>query len=332
MKLTIQHKIVIGHIIYWGIYILKSLVFWSENFPDLKTALINTFFLAVPVYLNYFILAPKLLYKSLKPRGFFFFSLWLIIYFGSHMLSLHGGLERFFVPGETFWNPMKGEWSMILFFNTGTFSTGSRLLADWFINQKYSRNLEIRKNEVAIQHFKSSLNPSFVNETLSILISRSLRSPKSINNQLVRLADVLRHTNYESQKNKISSFLEINVLKQYIQLQNNNFHKFQIRFIEEVFNPIDIPPNLLLRIVQEWFELSKKNLEGFCTIKLTQNNNNLNFEFPLEHLSKEGKQELKSLLNDIHKVIQGFSFSVEDDNSTINIIFKVEANKGERID
>ena len=130
----------------------------------------------------------------------------------------------------------------------------------------YIRNLQLARDNVQLEldFLKAQVNPHFLFNTLNnlyglIILQRNDQSAETVS----RLSDFMRYTLHDSTEQEISLVKEINLIRNYIELE-----KLRLNYTKVVFeHSIDredysLPPLLFMPVVENAFKYSTDNNQG----------------------------------------------------------------------
>lgn len=170
-------------------------------------------------------------------------------------------------------------WDISLYFIIFIFTTSLfRLARGWFRLQE----IEKEKTLSELKALKSQINPHFLFNSLNSIYSLARKNSENVPAKIVQLSDLMRHIIYESDVDYISLEKEIEMVKNYIELQIlRTAEKDKINF--EIIGEIKgrkIAPLVFLPFVENSF---KHGLKGgskniFVEIKIEVAGSILNFE------------------------------------------------------
>ncbi|MGQ7870046.1 sensor histidine kinase [Sunxiuqinia sp. sy24] len=191
----------------------------------LRALILNTGF-ALGVYINLWVLIPKLL----KKKYYIFYTFWLLISMALASLIILG---LFYVLLH-FYRPRLFS---TYFFTTGFYigvSSLAKFLNDWIkmqdIELRYNK-VEREKLKAELNTLKAQINPHFLFNSLNNIYSLSLTNSKKTPEMILKLSDLMRHVLYESRENFISLQKEIEFIHNFIDLQRIRLSdKTDIRF------------------------------------------------------------------------------------------------------
>lgn len=220
---------ILGHILFWLVSIFLFTLFfylYEERLHFnllIKAFIINSGF-AISVYLNLYVLVPKLL----KQKNYIFYIFWLIV-----ILTLSSALIQllFIYPLHGLFKSTQQFTSFnsslhsAFFFATLAFIVATSLLKfinDWLslqdLNLKIAK-VEQQKLEAELKTLKGQLNPHFLFNSLNNIYSLALIKSDKVPDLILKLSDLMRHIIYESKENYISLEKEIEFVDNFIALQ-----------------------------------------------------------------------------------------------------------------
>ena len=183
-------------------------------------------------------------------------------------------------------------WDISLYFAIFMLATSLlRLARGWFRVQE----LENEKTLSELKALKSQVNPHFLFNSLNSIYSLARKESKEVPDKIIQLSDLMRHIIYDSDVDFISLEKEVEMVNNYIELQNlrtQKDNKIEFETVGEIRGK-KIAPLIFLPFVENSF---KHGLKGgakntFVKIKLEVSGKVLNFE--IEN-SKGKASELKN--------------------------------------
>nr|WP_321355942.1 histidine kinase [uncultured Draconibacterium sp.] len=169
-------------------------------------------------------------------------------------------------------------WDISLFFAIYLFiSSLLHLARGWF----RAEELEKEKSQAELKALKSQINPHFLFNSLNSIYSMARKESKEVPEKIVQLSDLMRHIIYESDADFIALEKEVEMLQNYIDMQNLRSGKSQIVFtIVGEIQGKKIAPLLFLPFVENSFKHGMKGgaNDAFVNIKVEVFGKVLNFE------------------------------------------------------
>ena len=265
-----KHR-VLSHILFWvAIYFVAC----AEDSYQYKEGwfLFNrvTYFalnLITQVAMAYFFTG-FIIPQFVKAKTYFLPAVWFlvgsyIICVVSRMINIHIHEPLSGVPPkafETVWEVCSNIPKLFYIYFIRNFSIAVvfvfiKLLFDQIDIQKRALSLERAKSETELKLLKAQLNPHFLFNTLNNIYSLSLQNSPSAPEAIARLSDILDHILYKCNKPYVPVSTEINLLKNYIELEKLRYdERLQVLFTTVVDDDADIAPLLILSIVENAFK------------------------------------------------------------------------------
>jgi len=221
----------VGHMAFWLASVLLMLFFlyFNENKVHLDheimiKAIIPNLGFALGVYINIYILIPRLL----KQKNYIFYIFWLIVLLTISSLTIQllliFPLRRILNFGEAF-NSFNTNLHSAYFFATliyVAFTSFLKFVKDWLSMQDLNLKLakiEHQKLEAELKTLKGQLNPHFLFNSLNNIYSLALIKSDKVPELILKLSDLMRHIIYESKENYISLDKELEFVTNFVALQ-----------------------------------------------------------------------------------------------------------------
>jgi sensor histidine kinase YesM len=214
--------------------------------------------LMIAVGVNSWLLIPSYLHKG----KYFLYVVWMVIdivaftYF-NHLLF--DKLIDYILPGYYFISYYEII-DLLKFFSAFiAITTLIQLATEWFQLQETRESmilLEKEKVNAELQALTNQVNPHFLFNSLSVLYSLALRESKDAPHAIMQLADILRYVIYDSTKSMVTLASEIDLIKNYIGLQQYRVHpSTRIEFRVEVPNPdVQVMAMTFLPLIENAFK------------------------------------------------------------------------------
>jgi two-component system, LytTR family, sensor kinase len=273
------------HIVLWmGIFLIPLLFIdwepgrirylWFQGFLLITVAI---FF-----YLNSFVLIPRF---YLKNRLFLFFLILLACFAVISILNYYYGLvldqhvflddhPRHHNPNYRFIAPL------LPFLLAFGISTSMRITNEWLKNEKQKKEMETEKLQSELAFLKSQVNPHFLFNILNNICSLARKKSDDTENAIIKLSQIMRYMMFDSKNEKVSLDLELEYLRNYIELQRMRISDtVRIDFsVEGSPETIQLEPLLLIPFVENAFKHGISYMtESWITIHLAVNSRELNF-------------------------------------------------------
>lgn len=303
------------HIIIWSIFFVLPLFviplsseYLLANNTRLTIYLINTVFLIIFFYLNFYIILPKL-YFSKK-------YLWFVISIFALLISF--GLITIFAAYSI--NPK----NLILERQTGLFRNYfSHFILIFVVSlllsyrERYKR-IEQEKIKAELDALKSQLNPHFLFNTLNDIYGLALTKSHKTADSISKLSLLMRYVLTKANSDKVLLQDEINHLQTFVELQKIRLtEKTKIKF--DVIGSIkskQIQPLLFINFVENAFKYGVSNeYETQINIQISLNDDVLNFNISNDKINRNSKISNNIGLENIRKRLN----MIYGDNSTLKI-------------
>ncbi|MBX2871251.1 MAG: histidine kinase [Saprospiraceae bacterium] len=276
------------HLLFWVIYLClwaaRDLAFHNNYMDNLRTNAITGWHYVPFIYFNLFYLVPKLLLKGRYTQYLLAIvpGILLVTYvsYRLHYWLFSSRIENTLEVAEFFrsWEGLAVILTevLILFALAMTLY----LLQQWYQKERYAKELEKQKLEAELNLLKSQVNPHFLFNSLNSIFVMMEKDRSKSKSMLLQLSDVLSHQLYQTQKRSVPLQLEVDNLKNYIELErtrHGDLAKVQVE-IQENLNGHLIAPMLLLPIVENAFKHSKSNSDYWINIGLGLEEHQLSFQ------------------------------------------------------
>ncbi|WP_310557146.1 histidine kinase [Flavobacterium sp.] len=162
------------------------------------------------------------------------------------------------------------------------------LFVKYFLDYKRTKDQETQlskeKVEVELKMLKAQLNPHFLFNTLNNIYSLSLDNSPKVPESIGKLSEILDHILYKCDSQLVSLNSEIELLKNYIELEKLRYDdRLQVVFETNVEADIQIPPLLLLSLVENAFKHGAGEDTGSPKIAIKISNSNAVFTFEISN-------------------------------------------------
>jgi hypothetical protein len=214
-------------------------------------------------FLAYFIV-PKFFYKQKYAEAFTYFLI------GAYIICVISRIEVVHLEEPFYGKPRNPKETMIeiltdipkliyvyffRIFSAAFIFMFLKLLKDQLVIQKRTLSLEKEKAETELKFLKAQLNPHFLFNTLNNIYSLSLTHSAATSESIGRLSEILDHILYRCNNLFVPLSSEINLLNNYIGLEKLRYdERLKVNFTTSIDHDIDIPPLILLSIVENAFK------------------------------------------------------------------------------
>jgi LytS/YehU family sensor histidine kinase len=180
------------------------------------------------VYLNWFFLIPLFLYKNRFLTYFLMLiSMLFILAIAQRYLVVYWGYPVLFPEWMTqpthplvFFRVVQ---VVVMIISPVAISTGIKIFLESFDQKSKAKQLEIENREAELKYLKAQINPNFLFNTLNNLYGLSIEKSKKTPGLILKLADFLNYSLYESRIEKIAVGREIQLLKNYVELESDRY-------------------------------------------------------------------------------------------------------------
>jgi two-component sensor histidine kinase len=326
------------HLAFWVLayYILLNLFAGSDTKQTIDYIYTGIFLctLFIPVAINLFLLIPKLLNNG-RFIAYCILILSSLFVFSFFNQLLFDRLIDLLLPGYYFISYYSYGDLLKFFAVFLVITTLLKLSKEWFELSKARQKitlLEKEKLDAELKALMNQVNPHFLFNSLNVLYSLAMKKKPETPDAIIRLSDILRYVIYESGKETVTLNSEIELLNNYLQLQQYRVDaSSKIEFVQDVTNgEIRIAPMLLLPLLENSFKHGVMGDTGdtFIRLKLSQQMNRINFTIvnnkgtsDEQSEQKAGGVGLENIRNRLKLMYpENHTFDVTDNDLT----FKVE--------
>lgn len=146
--------------------------------------------------------------------------------------------------------------SFSLFYNYLLYAVGLKAFKDLFTLKLRQNELEKENLRLEFDFLKARISPHFLFNTLNNIYSFSIISPTKVGDTILKLADLMRYSLYETNEERVPLSNELTFLTSYIELQRIR-HEEHVQILFEVAGQPGvhvIPPLLLIIFVENAFK------------------------------------------------------------------------------
>lgn len=149
-------------------------------------------------------------------------------------------------------------------------------------HRSYVRNLQLAQDNIQLElsFLKAQLNPHFLFNTLNNLYGLIIQERTDESAQTVsRLSDFMRYTLYDSIEKSVPLEKEVELIRNYIELEQLRLNQTKIEFKVETDDTVkNIPPLLFLPLIENAFKyVADYGPHNFIIIRMNLHNNQLEF-------------------------------------------------------
>ena len=272
---------ILQHILFWCLSFLILTNILKVSVEIKKIDLIYTAIFHIPivliVYLNLKLLFPVFLEKG----KYFLYSISVLALIslgaGFYIILFDNWIDHIF--SGYYFIAYYGFFDISLYFVIYIFvSSLLRLARGWFQLQE----LEKEKTVAELKALKSQVNPHFLFNSLNSIYSLARKNSPTVPEKVIQLSDLMRHVIYNSDDDFILLSKEVEMVRNYIELQNLRTpenEKIEIEVTGEVDGK-NVAPLIFLPFVENSFKHGLKSgaKNPFVKIKIEVIENDLIFD------------------------------------------------------
>ena len=141
-------------------------------------------------------------------------------------------------------------------------------------------SLSKEKSEAELKTLKAQLNPHFLFNTLNNIYSLSVVNSPKTSTSISKLSEILDHVLYRCNGKYVLLSSEIELLKNFIELEKLRYdERLKVNFTENIENDIEIPPLILLSLVENAFKHGAGEDSGSPEIDIDISSKGSKFQF-----------------------------------------------------
>ena len=176
-------------------------------------------------------------------------------------------------------------------------SISLRFIQKWQDDEKMKSEIEKEKISTELSYLKQQINPHFLFNAINSIYSLSLLKKPSTSDAILKLSSIIRYMLYETDKKFVTLNNEIQVIKDYIELQKLRLtEKVKLTFrVTGNTEPYSIIPLLLIPLIENAFKHGVDNVNNsFIDINIEIENGSLNLIIKNTIVSKPEKNANES--------------------------------------
>ena len=173
------------------------------------------------------------------------------------------------------------------------------LFAKYFLEYRKIKERDLslskEKSEAELKTLKAQLNPHFLFNTLNNIYSLSVINSPKTSTSISKLSEILDHVLYRCNGTYVLLSSEVELLKNFIELEKLRYdERLQVSLSEDIENDTEIPPLILLSLVENAFKHGAGEDSGSPKIDIHISNNQKEFIFKISNtISKEYQLNIK---------------------------------------
>jgi hypothetical protein len=175
-------------------------------------------------------------------------------------------------------NVVGGQYPLLSSISTVSNGTGLYFLHLWILRNITRKSKDLMNAEAELSFLKQQLNPHFLLNAMNNLYGESLSNPESVPERILNLSDMLRYQIEATKKEMVPLNQEVEFLRKYLQYYTFKDERLVVsqKYLGD-FNNIEIPPLLLLPLVENAVKFSATADHPFIEIELNVTHRNLVF-------------------------------------------------------
>lgn len=278
------------HVLFWGLSFLILTNILKVSVELKRIDLIYTFIFHVPIFLIVYLNLKLLFPIFLEKRRYFLYAVFVLalIALGAGFYTVLFDIWIDYIFSGYYFIAYYGFLDISLYFVIYIFVTSLlRLARGWFQLQE----IEKEKTLAELKALKSQINPHFLFNSLNSIYSLSRKNSPKVPEKVIQLSDLMRHVIYNSDVDFILLSKEVEMVRNYIELQNlrtSENEKIRMELVGDGIEGKKIAPLIFLPFVENSFKHGLKSgaENAFVKIKLEVAGNKLSFEIE----NSKGKQ------------------------------------------
>ena len=269
------------HILFWSMSFLILTNIFKVSVEIKEIDLIYTAIFHVPILLIVYLNLRFLFPLFLETRRYLFYGLSVLILIsagaGFYIILFDSWIDYIF--SGFYFIAYYGFFDISLYFVIYLFVTSLlRLARGWF----HLQEIEKEKTVAELKALKSQINPHFLFNSLNSIYSLARKNSAQVPEKVIQLSDLMRHIIYDSDVEYILLPKEIEMIRNYIELQNLRTpenEKIELEVTGEVEGK-KVAPLIFLPFLENSFKHGLKSgaENPFVKIKIEVFENNLVFE------------------------------------------------------
>jgi hypothetical protein len=219
------------------------------------------------------------------------------------------------------------------------FAVATKLLKHWYVKNTDNQRLEKEKLKAELELLKGQLHPHFMFNTLNSIYALALKDSSKSAEAILKLSNLMRYMMAESKQSLVLLSEEIQILRNYIDMEKNRFGN-RLDLIVNVSGEVKdkcIPPLLLLPFVENSFKHGTSQVEGQAWMSMDILIREEELTFKLVNGKPESSEKSKVLssgigLANVKKRLallypDGFDLRIKEDDSTFIVSLSLQLSK-----
>lgn len=284
--MRVNWKLVLIHLAFWVLYIivwgLRDMAYAPTFLDTIDGNIIGSLVWSLGVYVNLYVLVPKLLLK--RQIWMYVFALAIIIVmmgvissivFGEYYLNIDLSTSKYF--GSVQGMVTTASDFLIVY----GLSTCLYFINEWYAKERKIKDLENQNLKAELDLLKGQINPHFLFNALNSIHVLIRKDTVKAQETLEKFSDLLSHQLYDTNKGKITLEQEIQNLNNFIELQkirHEDHVQVSWKFEGDVIGKL-ISPMLFLNFVENAFKHGETSGAESARIDILINVVDMNLEF-----------------------------------------------------
>ncbi len=199
-------------------------------------------------------------------------------------------------------------------------------------NYKDALNFEKQKVQSELNTLKAQLNPHFLFNSLNNLYSLSIIQSPSTSDAIGKLSDMLDHILYRCNSTTVPLKKELELIHNYIELEQLRYDdRLELNFDKDIKSEIEIPPLVLLSLVENAFKHGAAEDDGRPDIDISVNSDEKVFLFKISNsiATLQAKSEkppigLKNIRQQLELLYgEAYELIIEKSNSRYTVVLRI---------
>ena len=344
-----QKNRVLQHVLFWCVFFAldfpKDSLRYQNEFAFSGTFVMSLCHIIPQIITSYFLayyVIPEFLLKKkyMKAIGLFLVGTYLLAVL-NRALVVHVGetlVRKGVFTQEPLWEIIC-DWKKIFFYYVPNIYSMSLI----FLSVKYlmgykkmrEEGLVLGKEKIEneLKTLKAQLNPHFLFNTLNNIYSLSVGNSPKTSAAIGKLSEILDHVLYRCNGKFVLLSSEIELLQNYIELEKLRYDdRLEVSFITSIENDTEIPPLVLLSLVENAFKHGAGEDSGSPKIDINIVNNQKELIFNISNtISKDyqssnqeniGLTNIRKQLNLIYQ--DRYNLEINCSKSIFEVVLKIK--------
>ncbi len=211
-------------------------------------------------------------------------------------------------------------------------TTGYKIFKTWVSDQQRFAELQKENLNTELAQLKNQVNPHFLFNTLNNLHVLTMTNPEKASEIILGLSDVLRYQIYDSQQDKVLLSKDIEIIRQYLDLEKIRRDNLQIFLtVDGNASNVSVPPLLFVNFIDNAIKHSNTRRESSISILFQIKSDKLYFEISnskspqplIEENNGLGLANVKKRLDLLYGTEHTLEISDVADKFTVKLTFPI---------